>query len=157
LKEQTMSIRNTSFRWCMLVGAAALLGVALYYGFGYVGLNIAVGNSGLKPFYQQTMRALWLGYCLQSTLLGMLFTVAAMRPHWLSRPVLVICGLLPLAEGVLAMSFTGSYWLMLMLFCAAIFVLLGALLWPTHPTVLAARAAASAPVAPLTSATDPRP
>ena len=125
-----MKLRDTSFRWCMLIGAAALLGVALYYGFGYIGLNIAVGNSGLKPFYQQTMRALWLGYCMQACLLGILFSVAAVRPHWISRPLLVICGLLPLAEGVLALSFAGSYWLMILLFCAALFILVGAALWP---------------------------
>jgi len=127
-----MSVRDSAFRWCMLIGAGALLGVALYYGFGYIGLNIAVGNSGLKPFYQQTMRALWLGYCLQACLLGLLFSVAAIRPHWISRPLLVICGLLPLAEGVLALSFAGSYWLMILLFCAALFILVGAALWPTR-------------------------
>lgn len=147
-----MSVRDSSFRWCMLIGAGALLGVALYYGFGYVGLNIAVGNSGLKPFYQQTMRALWLGYCLQASLLGILFTIAALRPHWISKPVLVICGLLPLAEGILALSFAGSYWLMMMLFCASIFVLVGALLWPDRVTSMPPLAAA-----PVTSATAPPP
>lgn len=149
-----MSVRIATFRWCMLIGAAALLGVALYYGFGYIGLDIAVGNSGLKPFYQQTMRALWLGYCLQATLLGILFTVAAMRPHWISRPLLVICGLLPLAEGVMALSFAGSYWLMILLFCAAVFILVGSVLWPTRP--LPASAAPMTPP-PVTSATGPRP
>ena len=150
-----MSVRNTSFRWCMLIGAGALLGVALYYGFGYIGLNIAVGNSGLKPFYQQTMRALWLGYCLQACLLGLLFTVAAVRPHWISRPLLVICGLLPLAEGVLALSFAGNYWLMILLFCAGLFILVGAALWP-NPIVLAAPAAAT-PTPAFTSSTGPLP
>jgi len=149
-----MSVRVSTFRWCMLIGAAALLGVALYYGFGYIGLDIAVGNSGLKPFYQQTMRALWLGYCLQATLLGILFTVAAIKPHWISRPLLVICGLLPLAEGVMALSFAGSYWLMILLFCAAMFILIGALLWPTRPTPVAPAAAQPPPV---TSATAPPP
>jgi hypothetical protein len=150
-----MSVRNTSFRWCMLIGAGALLGVALYYGFGYIGLNIAVGNSGLKPFYQQTMRALWLGYCLQACLLGLLFTVAAVRPHWISRPLLVICGLLPLAEGVLALSFAGNYWLMILLFCAGLFILVGAALWP-NPIALAAPAAAT-PTPAFTSSTGPLP
>lgn len=146
-----MSVRVATFRWCMLIGAGALLGVAIYYGFGYVGLDIAVGNSGLKPFYQQTMRALWLGYCLQATLLGLLFSVAAMKPHWISRPLLVICGLLPLAEGVMALSFAGSYWLMLLLFCAAVFILVGSLLWPTRPVPV------TVPPPPVTSATAPPP
>jgi hypothetical protein len=142
----------------MLIGACALLGVALFYGFSYIGLNIAVGNSGLQPFYQQTMRALWLGYCLQASLLGLLFTVAAMRPHWISRPLLVICGLLPLAEAILAFSFTGSYWLMLLLSCAALFVLAGALLWPPPPVVVPATVPPVPTTAPpVTSAMGPPP
>ena len=96
-----MSVRVTSFRWCMVIGACALLGVAVYYLVGYVGLNIAVENAGLTVFYRQAIRALWIGYTLQASLLGLLFIVAALRPHWISRPVLVICGLLPLAEGLL--------------------------------------------------------
>lgn len=147
-----MSIRLASFRWCMLIGAGALLGVALYYGFGYVGLRIALDNSTLEPFYGQTMRALWLGYCLQAALLGLLYVVAAARPHWLSPPVLVISGLLPLAEGIFALSFTGSFWLMMLLFCASLFVLAGAMLWPRRS------AAAAAPEPPdVTSAPGPIP
>lgn len=153
-----MSVRETSFRWCMVIGAGALLGVAVYYLVTYVGLNIAVQNAGLTVFYQQTIRAMWIGYTLQASLFGMLFLVAAFRPHWISRPVLVICGLLPLAEAVLGMSYTGSYWLMLMLFCAAIFVLVGALLWPTR--LVAAAAAGPEQVTPasgptVTSSTSP--
>ncbi|MET0292491.1 MAG: hypothetical protein ABW136_09005 [Steroidobacteraceae bacterium] len=133
-----MSVRETSFRWCMVIGAGALLGVAIYYLVTYVGLNIAVQNAGLTTFYQQTIRAMWIGYTLQASLLGVLFLVAAFRPHWISRPVLVICGLLPLAEAVLGMSYTGSYVLMLMLACAALFVLLGAALWPSQLAALPA-------------------
>jgi len=128
-----MSIRHSSFRWCMVVGAVALLGVAVYYLVTYVGLKIAVTNAGLTPFYQEMIRALWIGYCLQASLLGLLFIVAALRPHWISRPLIVICGLLPLAEAVLGFSLTGSYWLMMLLSCAALFVLVGAALWPNTP------------------------
>ena len=152
-----MSVRDTSFRWCMVIGAGALLGVAVYYLVTYVGLNIAVQNAGLTAFYQQTIRAMWIGYTLQASLLGILFLVAAFRPHWISRPVLVICGLLPLAEAVLGMSYTGSYWLMLTLSCAAIFVLLGAALWPRNLPVASAPAASVTPAAEpsVTSSTSP--
>lgn len=146
-----MSVRETSFRWCMVIGAAALLGVAIYYLVTYVGLNIAVQNAGLTVFYQQTIRAMWIGYTLQASLLGILFLVAAFRPHWISRPVLVICGLLPLAEAVLGMSFTGSYYLMMSLALAALFVLVGAALWPSR--LVAQLDAADA----VTSATAPPP
>lgn len=156
-----MSLRNASFRWCMVIGACALLGVAVYYLVTYVGLNIAVANAGLTPFYQQMIRAMWIGYCLQASLLGVLFIVAALRPHWISRPLVVICGLLPLAEAVLAFSFTGSYWLMMLLSAAALLVLVAAMLWPTQPAGgvpdAAADGVAGVPGAATSSATVPPP
>lgn len=145
-----MSVRDTSFRWCMWVSAAALLGVALFHALTYMRMSVVIAEAAIDPFYRQTIRALWLGYCLQALLLGLLFVVAAMRPAWISKPLLVICGLLPLAEAVLAFSFTGSYTAMLLLSCAALFVLLGAALWPQPVPVAAPRQPP-----PVTSATDP--
>jgi hypothetical protein len=132
----------------MLIGASALLGVALYYAFKFYGLNIAVTNAGLTEYYQKIIRAMWIGYCAQSGLLGLLFIVAALRPHWISRPLIVICGLVPLTEAVLGFSATGSFTLMMLLAAAAVFVLVGALLWPNRP-----EAPLAAPV--VTSATAP--
>jgi hypothetical protein len=149
-----MSVRHTTFRWCMLVGAAALLGVCLYYAFKYYGLNIAVTNAGLTDYYQKMIRAMWVGYCAQAGLLGVLFIVAAVRPHWISRPLIVICGLVPLAEAVLGFSATGSFTLMMVLTAAAVFVLIGAVLWPPMPQVATDPAA---PAASVTSATVPPP
>ena len=123
-------MKNKLFRYCMLVGAASLIGMTVFYLVTYLGLSIAVGNSGLKPFYQQMIRALWLSFGLQSVLLGVLYLVVAYRPRAVSREVVVICGLVPLAEAVLVMSFTGSYIAMLLLSIAAIFVLFGSTLWP---------------------------
>jgi hypothetical protein len=142
----------------MVIGACALLGVAVYYLFTYVGLKIAVTNAGLTPFYQNIIRAMWIGYCAQASLLGLLFIVAAMRPHWISRPLIVICGLVPLAEAVLGFSYTGSFALMMMLAAAALFVLLGAVLWPSAPEVAEIAAGSVPPPAsppPPTSATGP--
>jgi hypothetical protein len=139
----------------MVIGAVALLGVAVYYLVTYVGLNIAVENAGLTRFYQQMIRAMWIGYCVQATLLGLLFIVAALRPHWISRPLIVICGLLPLAEAVLGFSFTGSYVLMMMLAGAALFVLVGAVLWPNTPDTPMIDAGGVPPVAPTSSTVPP--
>jgi hypothetical protein len=144
-----MSVRHTSFRWCMVIGACALLGVAVYYLLEYIGLKIAVTNAGLTPHYQNLIRAMWIGYCAQASLLGLLFVVAALRPHWISRPLIVICGLVPLAEAVLGFSYTGSYWLMMLLAVAAVFVLIGALLWPNRPDApMTAPGVTSAPAPP---------
>ena len=146
-----MSIRNTSFRWCMVIGAVALLGVAGFYAFTYIGVSSVVRTANFTPFYAQTIRGLWIGYCLQAALLGLLFSVAAFRPHWISQPLLIICGLLPLAQAVLASSFTGSLAPMVLLFLASLFILLGAVLWPKAPVTPAPA------TAPVTSATAPLP
>lgn len=123
-------MRSTGFRYSMLIGAFALLGVAAYYLASYVGLSIALRNSSLEPFYKQTIQAMWLGFCLQACLLGALYCLVAFRPHAISRPVVVICGLLPMVEAVLTFSYTDNFVAMILLTIAALFVLLGSLLWP---------------------------
>lgn len=140
-----MTMRATLFRYSMLGSSAALIAIAVYYFFGYLGVSIAVGNNGLKPYYVQSIRALWLGFCLQSGLLGLLFALAALRPHAVSRPVMVICGLLPMFEAVLLFSFTGSFVGMLLVSGAALLVLLAATLWPAPPPPVLP-SSASAPV-----------
>jgi hypothetical protein len=142
-----MSVRNTSFRTCMLIGAIALLGAAVFYGFGYIGVSSVIRTANFTPFYAESIRSLWIGYCLQSGLLGVLFIVAAIRPYWISRPLVVICGLMPLAQATLALSSTGNVIAMVLMSIAAIFVLLGSLLWPAQPAVIAP--AAPAGIAPL--------
>jgi hypothetical protein len=123
-------MRLRSFRYCMLIGAAALLSVSLYYLLGYVGVAIALNNSGIQPFYQQSIRAMWLAFGFQAFLMAVLYAVVAWRPRAVSRAVIVICGLLQLVEAVLQLSLSGSAIAMAMLSIAAIFVLIGSTLWP---------------------------
>jgi hypothetical protein len=143
-----MNMRATLFRYCMLASSVALISIAVYYFVGYLGVSIAVGNNGLKPYYQQSIRALWLGFCLQSLLLGVLFALSAYRPHAISRPVMVICGLLPMFEAVLLFSFTGNFLGMLLVATAALLVLFAAALWPAPPPLLPATTPLAAPAAP---------
>jgi len=124
-------MRNNIFKYSMLIGAFALLGVAAFYFATYIGLSIALKNNALVPFYKQTISAMWLGFSLQSCLLGILYMLVAFRPHSISRPVIVICGLLPMVEAVLMFSYTDSFVAMTLLTIAALFVLLSALLWPS--------------------------
>ncbi|MEP7312392.1 MAG: hypothetical protein ABI859_07405 [Pseudomonadota bacterium] len=123
-------MRGNLFKYSMLIGAFALLGVAAYYFTTYISLSIALKNSSLVPFYNQSIRAMWLGFCLQACLLGALYLLVAFRPHAISRPVIIICGLLPMVEAVLTFSYTGSFVAMWLLTIAALFVLLAALVWP---------------------------
>ena len=123
-------MRTSTFKFCMTFAAVTLIGVALFYFVSYLGVKIAIGNSGLKPFYQQTVSALWLTYGSQSLLIGILYAIVAWHPHSVSREVIVILGLVQLVEAVLLLTFAGSLVAAVLLSIAALFVLVGALIWP---------------------------
>ena len=143
-------MRAKSFRWCMLIGALALIGVAVYYLFNFVVLSIALGNSGVQEYLQSLIRALWLAFACQTLLIGLLYLLVAFRPQAISREVIVLSGLLQMAEAVLLFSFAGSKVLAMVLVAAAVFVLIGSLLWPKRIPLAAAtpEPAASATAAP---------
>jgi hypothetical protein len=123
-------VKIRSFRYCMLIGAIALGGVAIFYFANYVVLAIALANNGLEPFLKDSVRALWLAYACQSLLIALLYLLVAFKPHAVSREVIVLLGLLQLVEASLLFSFTGSMLVALLLVAAAVFVLAGAALWP---------------------------
>ena len=123
-------MRDRSFRYCMLIGALALAGVGLFYFVSYVGVAIALNNSGMQPFYKDSIRALWLAFGVQAALFALLYLLVAYRPRAVSREVIVICGLLQVAESVLLFSLAGSPLAVGLLGVAALFVLLGSVLWP---------------------------
>jgi hypothetical protein len=123
-------MRLTGFRYCMLIGAVALAGVAIFYFANYVVLAIALGNNGLQPFLQQSVRALWLSFACQALLISLLYAVVAYRPHAVSREVIMILGMMQLVEAVLLLTFAGSMVAALLLVAAASFVLIGSVLWP---------------------------
>lgn len=142
--------RYRIFRFCMLVGAAALLAVTLYYCATYaLTLDAALGNSSLRPELQASIRALWLAFAFQALLIGLLYALVAFRPPAISREVIVLLGLLQLLEAVLLFLFSGTLWMALLLVAAAAFVLAGAMLWPSQwPPPAAAVAPPPPPVAP---------
>jgi|JI10StandDraft_1071094.scaffolds.fasta_scaffold896360_1 hypothetical protein len=123
-------MRTTAFRWCLYVAAGCLLLAALFQVTHYVTVSIAVANSGLKPGLQQEFRALWLGAATQSFLLAVILAVAGWRPGWISRAVVVLCGLLPIASSALFYSLVGSGWGQALSGLAAAAIVLSALLWP---------------------------
>jgi len=135
-------MKLTSFRYCMLIGAVALAGVAIYYFAKYVVLAIALQNSGVVPDLQQSIRALWLAFASQGLLVALLYALVAIRPHAVSREVIVLLGLLHLVESVLQFAFAGSRIVAVLLIVTALFVLAGSLLWPKR---LPAPAAATTP------------
>jgi hypothetical protein len=145
-------MRHKAFRFCMLVGAAALGAIALYYFARYaVVLNIALDNSGVKPSLQASIRALWLAFAFQALLIAVLYTLVAFRPRAVSREVIVLFGLLQLVEAVLLFSFSGTHWMAMLLVVVSACVMLGALLWPSAlqpadaPPADAARSVPGAP------------
>lgn len=121
------------FRWCLFVAAGCLALAAVFQLGSYVAASVAVANSGLRPELQQSFRALWLGSALQSVLLAGVFALAGFRPGWVSRPVVVLCGLLPIASAALFFTLVGSGWGQALSGLAALAVAIAALLWP-RPT-----------------------
>ena len=124
--------RYRIFRFCMLVGAAALVAVAMYYFSTYtLTLEAALASSSLRADLLASIRALWLAFAFQALLIGLLYALVAFRPPAVSREVIVLLGLLQLLEAVLLFMFSGSVWMALVLVAVAGFVLAGAMLWPT--------------------------
>jgi hypothetical protein len=122
---------KSSFRFCMLIGAIALLGVSIFYFSSYlVVLKIALGNSGVQPFIQHSIQAMWLSFASQSLLIGLLYLLVAYKPHTVSREVIVLFGMVQLVEAVLLFTFAGSKVAAVLLVVASVFVLVGAMLWP---------------------------
>jgi hypothetical protein len=132
-------MKLTSFRYCMLIGALALIGLALFYFSKYVVLAIALNNNDLQPDLEASIRAMWLAFACQALLIGALYALVAWKPHAVSREVIVILGMLQLVEAVLQSSFAGSGIVAILLSIAALFVLIGSVLWPKRtppPTTL---------------------
>lgn len=127
-----MPMRVRAFRLCMVIAACALLGVALYYFFNYVVLDIALDNSGVRAGLQASVRAMWLAFACQALLIALLYALVAFRPRAVSREVIVLFGLLQLLEAVLLFTFAGNQWMAVLLVGAAVCVLLGSILWPTR-------------------------
>jgi hypothetical protein len=140
-------MREKSFRWCMLVGTIALGSVAVFYFVNYVTLTIALDNNGLQLELKQSIQALWLAFACHVLLIALLYLLVAFRPHAVSREVIVILGMLQLVEAMLLFFFSGSQIAASALGVAAVFVLLGALLWPKK----LAKAGAGAGIAPVGS------
>ena len=123
-------MKLTSFRYCMMIGALSLIGLALFHFGRYVVVSIALANNGLQPALSQAIRALWLAFACQALLIGMLYALVAWKPHAVSREVIVILGMLQLVEAILQFFFAGSGIAATLLVAAALCVLLGAALWP---------------------------
>jgi hypothetical protein len=126
-------MRDKSFRYCMLIGASALGAVAIYYFVSYVELTIALGNNGLQLALKQSIEALWLTFACHALLIALLYLLVAYKPRAVSREVIVLLGLIQLVEAVLLFAMAGSMISPLLLAVAALFVLVGALLWPKRP------------------------
>jgi vacuolar-type H+-ATPase subunit I/STV1 len=143
-------MRSSTFKFCMLFAGVTLLAVATYFFVTYVGVKIALDNNGLRPFYQQSIRALWLTFGFQALLIGVLYFIVAYRPHAVTREVIVIFGLIQLVEGVLMLAFSGSWVAASLLGVAALCVLVAAMIWPEKAEVEIGYGAA-APPAPAAS------
>lgn len=141
-------MKRAGFHYCMLVGAIALAGVALSYFLSYFfRLSVALDNNHLEPLLDQSIRAQWLAFAAQATLISLLYLLVAFRPHAVTREVIVLLGLLQMVECILLFLFSGSNVAAGLLIVASLFVLTGAALWPRKLPAEAApaKAGTSAP------------
>lgn len=127
-----MTLSQRIFRWSMLGAAFVIAGVAVYFLSSYALATVALGNSGLKPFYQESSRAMWLGFCLQLAVIGMVFLVAAMRPSLVGRGMVLMLAVLPLASTVLLFYFAASRAGAVFLGIGGVLTLIAAITWPQN-------------------------
>jgi hypothetical protein len=124
-------MKQKSFRFCMLVGAVALLSIAIFYFATYMfRVSVALDNNDLEPFIEHSVRGIWLCFGAQALLIGLLYLVVAFKPHAVSREVILLLGLGQLVEVVLLLVVADSKPVASLLAIASVFVLCGALLWP---------------------------
>ncbi len=143
---EAVTMKQKSFRFCMLASAVALLSIAIFYFTTYLfRVSVALDNNDLEPFIERSVRALWLCFASQALLIGLLYLLVAFRPHTVSREVIVLLGLGQLVEMVLLLVFADSRTVASLLAIASLFVLCGSLLWPKYlPADVAAPAPAPA-------------
>jgi hypothetical protein len=143
-------MKITLYRYSMLIAAFALLALAIFYFFTYASVVSAVSRSfDMSPFHRNSIRGLWLTFASQSLLFALLYFLVASRPRSVSREVIVICGLLQLVAAILIFYFASSTTAMYLLAIAALFVMLGSLLWPTAEDVAAEKLRAATAAATL--------
>ena len=82
---------------------------------------------------KQSIQALWLTFACHGLLIALLYFLVAFKPRAVSREVIVLLGLIQLVEAVLMFALAGNSISSLLLAVAALFVLVGALLWPKKP------------------------
>jgi hypothetical protein len=123
-------------RWARNVlgtASAAILLVALLHAGGYFFASMATEYSGVKSEYHAVFRGLRLGFALQSAIVAVVLAIAALRPPAVSRPVIVLCGLLPLVGTAMVAWSTSSLVASVLLAVTALLIVAGALLRPPEP------------------------
>jgi hypothetical protein len=127
-----MAFARTLFRWCLFGAAFIMAGVAIYFLAIYASASLAVGNSGIDPFYGQIARSMWLGFCTQLGLLAVIFMIAASRPHFVSRQFALVLAIMPAINMLMLFWQSASRVGAIFLGIATALALTAALSWPTR-------------------------
>ena len=102
-------LRPRAARILLLAAAVLLAAIGIVLAMAFVDADIAVSNTGLETWLKNAIRALWIGFLLQATVVAALFALAAFRQAMLSPAALLATGLLPLLSALLVFSYMGSY------------------------------------------------
>ena len=127
--------RRPALTYLLFAGAGCLLLIAAIHAAGYAAVTLAVRNSGLTPWFQNSFRALWLGYALQLAVIAAVLATAAWKPGSVSRAVTILCGLLPLPSGLLLAHYNDSLVTTVAFLLAAVLIVGGALASPVPAPV----------------------
>lgn len=119
--------------YLLLTAGVCLLVVAVFHFAGYAAASLAVANSGLTPFFKQSFRALWLGFSFQSLLVAGIVLLAAFRPRAISKPVVMIGGLLQILDAALFFWYLESTVVPVILALAALCIVIGVAITPDKP------------------------
>lgn len=122
------AFRETWGRRLLLVAALVQGLVAVFHGFGFVSASIAVGSSGLSPYYRDAFKALWLGFLLQSVVVAGMLLLGGLRPKAIGREAILLASLMPFASGILWAAYVSSGTAAVLLSVSALLALLGAFL-----------------------------
>jgi hypothetical protein len=118
-------------RWAIGAAGVILVGTACLHAIGYRPLIEQLAASSIHPAWLAGLKGLWLVFSLHLIILGALFLAAAIRPSWVTKPVLLIAGLVPATDTVVLFAFVGVFMGTVFLGFAALLVYVGVTLWPS--------------------------
>ncbi len=96
-----MKNRERAARGLVVIGSLILFAAAALHDFtGYPGLSRALSTANLRPFLEGSFKAFWLLMSWHWIAIGVIALVVCYGGARSRKLVLLLCGLLPLVDGI---------------------------------------------------------